>query len=184
MNKINYIKYCIALVFSLFISSASIITTGFYTSLHGFVYNPVIMISLYFVIFYFILKLEFKFLEKRFAKINVNGILVSLLVFLSIMILTSAYIKIDYYNGVGDFNDEFEQSNYFTELFDNVFHLSLIVIGIVSTIVTFVVTKNPKKKWKDILIINVTLFGINYGLFYGVAMVFGVIIFIFQLSYG
>lgn len=182
MNKNEILNLGFALAFSLFVGIDSIIDFN----LDYFVYNPIIILPLFLLIFYIIIKIETSvILKNRINKINFKGLIYGLLVFLILLTTLVFYIVVIDNEGLGNFTSYAEQGNFLFKLFRNGFLYLLLTFMVVGTFVSSLdKSKFTFNKLKDAFIINLTLFGLNYIFALVIIPIFNVIFLLIGFSTG
>ena len=172
MDKKLILNLILAVIFSIFIGIDSIIDF----SLDYFLYNPFIIIPLFFSIFYLIIKIEILAFNKLLVKINIKNVLVASYIFLFLLVLFIFYVTKVNLEGLGKFKNYSEQGNFLFKLFRNVFFYSVFVFTIIGTLSSALYKSSFKiKSVIYSLIINITLFGLNYILSLWMIPIFNVI---------
>ena len=159
MDDKTILKIIVALIFSVFIGIGSILGP----SLEEIVYNPFILIPLFFVIFYLIIQFELFVISKYIVNKKIKMVYYTGFMFLSVLIGFIIYSYSLKSRGLGDFKSYGEQSNFIYSLFKRVFLDSIILFTILGTFLTSI--HNKKTQVKNLMfntIFNLVIFGLNY----------------------
>lgn len=181
MNKINVLNIIIALIFGLFMGVDSIISLN----LNHFAYNPLLVIPLFSLIYFLIVKIEILIFNNALKKIEIYRLLINSITFLLVLILSLIYISRIKISGLGNFGDYIEQGNYLFKLFRVTFLYSIVAFSFTNMILTsFDQGSINFKKLKYGIITSLVLFWFNYALTFLIIPLFDIIFLLIGFSTG
>lgn len=163
MNEKTKLSLLLALALSLFFGHEAIINFD----LSNTIYNPFYSVLPFFVLFYFIIKLELKLLDLKIKKFSLKPFILSSMLFVGVIVLVILYGLHINSIGLGNFSSYAERGNHIYVLMTVIFLASSLFFMIFAIFYTnYNLKKQRKNELKSIAIASIVLFGLNYFLTY------------------
>lgn len=181
MNEKIKLSLLITLALSLFFGHESLINFNLSNS----IYNPFYSILPFFILFYLIIKLELVLLNSRVKETFLKPMIISAALFVGIMTLAIIYGFTINFKGLGNFSSHAEKGNYIYIFMTTAFLASSLFLMIFNIFYTNCKLKKQKiNKLKNIIVISLVLFGLNYILTYIFLFLYNVLTLIVGFSTG